>query len=668
MGETGIRYAWIFSLLALMPGASGCYAYDFDFSTWDTTDTDAPAETSDLDVQTEDTAPDEEEVIDVQPDDGPADPDGADADDIEEMDGDATDGDDMVDADADDPELEPEGECGNGDIEPPEECDGDMPQTCTHECPDTSEVPGIRECIECVWVCNTLPDDNCDDIDQDCDTTPDDEYVPYQCGEGVCEADSYCEGGREYCDSGDPTGEDTDCNGIDEDCSGEADDNYEPTVCGQGVCEMDSICFEGEESCEPGDTTGTDDDCDGLDDNCNGMEDENYLPAFTCGDGVCEEDAFCSEGGVEDCEPGGPWSSTDPTCDGNDDDCDTTPDDDYEPHTCGQSLCERESTCIDGDEDCTPGEPSDEICWNEIDENCDTVPDDGCTTCETPVLCPGAVNALASDPTGGRFTGVTGGGSAYQGTCGGGSAPEAVYYVTIPPERGDVDIFATTHGSSFDTVLYARSCECEEEEELTCNDNADTLATSNMYVRDVHPGTYLFFVDGKTGADMGEYQIDIYVTETGANGDRCGNPFLLTPAGYEYSAPNTTCNMSKDYVPNKLGDCGWEGSGETEDVVFYFWVPADATVLSISTCLSITVDNPFDTSLYVRSVCNDASLPNQMGCNEDSDCFGEPLVLSTLALILDRGLYYIFVDGYDWPGDPPPFRECGEFYLSIEGL
>ena len=647
-----------FSLLLALPVFAGCYSYEFDFSAWDATDTDGTTETSDLDVQTEDTAPDEEDVTDVKPEDGPADPDVIEAGDLEEIEADA-------DADADDPEIEDEAACGNGDIEPPEECDGDMPQACTFTCGE-DEIQGIRECIECVWVCNKLPDDNCDDVDQDCDTTPDDGYSPYQCGVGVCAVDSFCEGGREYCVPGDPTGSDTDCNGIDEDCEEGPDDKYEPVVCGQGVCERDSTCVEGEVSCEPGGTTGTDDDCDGLDDNCNGLADENFLPTYTCGEGVCEADAYC-EDGEEKCDEGAS-TGPDENCNGFDEDCDGEEDNHYAPYKCGESLCERDSTCVDGEENCTPGEPAGEICWNEIDENCDTVPDDDCTTCETPVLCPGAVNALAGNPTGGRFTGTTAGGSAYQGTCGGGTAPEAVYYVTVPPERGDVDIFATTHGSSFDTVLYARSCECEAEEELACSDNADTLATSKMYLRNVHPGTYLFFVDGKTGADMGEYQIDIYVTETGANGDRCGNPFLLTPAGYEYSAPNTTCNMSKDYVPNKLGDCGWEGSGETEDVVFYFWVPADATVLSISTCLSITVDNPFDTSLYVRSVCNDASLPNQMGCNEDSDCFGEPLVLSTLALILDRGLYYIFVDGYDWPGDPPPFRECGEFYLSIEGL
>jgi|SRR5215217_6095075 len=47
---------------------------------------------------------------------------------------------------------------------------------------------------------------------------------------------------------------------------------------------------------------------------------------------------------------------------------------------CGVGACRREILrCIDGVEQvCTPGEPSPEICGNEIDDDCDGVIDNGC--------------------------------------------------------------------------------------------------------------------------------------------------------------------------------------------------------------------------------------------------------------------------------------------------
>ncbi|MFH1435250.1 MAG: hypothetical protein ABIJ56_06005 [Pseudomonadota bacterium] len=643
----------LFMALILSLGPAGCFSYEFDFSTWDAEDVRDATETGDLDVQQDEV---EADLSDAQPDDGLAEPDGEDAENVEI---DALDGMDIDDVG--DAEIEGEGECGNSVTEPPEECDGDESESCITEC----DTVGLRECIDCLWVCTALPDDNCNGTDEDCDTTPDDGYVPYQCGLSVCIADSYCEEGHEYCEPGYPTGDDTDCNGIDEDCEGGPDDKYEPYTCGQGVCQRDSTCVEGDESCVPGTTTGTDDDCDGLDDNCNGLDDENYLPTFSCGFGYCEADSYCEEA-EEKCDQGDPRSPTDPTCDGVDDDCDTVEDDEYVPYTCGQSLCERNSTCIGGDEDCTPGESGDEICWNEIDENCDTVPDDGCTTCDTPVLCSGAVDALAGNPTGGRFTGVTGGGSTYQGSCGGGGAPEAVYYFTVEGPD-DVDAFITTHGASFDTVVYVRDCECDTGEELACNDDADGLTTSTIQLHDLHPGTYMVFVDGKTGGDMGGFSLDLYVTPTGLDGDRCGNPVLLPPGGYEYISPNTTCNLSRDYMPAKVGECGlYMVVGDAEDMVFYFWVPADGTTVTFNTCNTLVYEI-METDVYVRKACNNNSAANSPGCDATDPC-GETFdtIFANLTVTLDRGLYYFFLDGYD--DSRPTVFGCGQFWVVVSGL
>jgi hypothetical protein len=125
-----------------------------------------------------------------------------------------------------DSELDPVNEensttCGNGIVDPPgEECDGDEPGTCTTGC----GTEGTRECIACKWVCVPPPDTDCDTEDEDCDTIPDDDYVPTTtCGIGGCRRDSVCTDGEESCTPGtpeaaDPVDEafnDADCDGTD---------------------------------------------------------------------------------------------------------------------------------------------------------------------------------------------------------------------------------------------------------------------------------------------------------------------------------------------------------------------------------------------------------------------------------------------------------------------
>ena len=495
----------------------------------------------------------------------------------------------------------------------------------------------------------------------------DDGYVPaYTCGQGVCEADAFCLEGEEGCEEGDPTGDDTDCNGLDDDCDGEADNHFEPDTCGQGVCERESTCTDGTEECDPGDPTGTDNDCNGLDDNCNGFCDENYTTEETCGLGPCERYYQCVCGD-ESCTRGTPVSPTDTTCNAQDEDCDGVDDDDYIPWTCGQGACERDSTCIDGEEDCVEGEPGMEICGNEIDEDCDGHLDNGCGECSP---CTDAVDVLDPTETGGRFAGSTTGTGEISGSCGGADAPEAVYYFTV---ESAVDVFITTHGSSFDTVVYVRECTCGGDE-TACNDDADGMATSVLHLRDLPAGTYNIFVDGKTDADVGDFQLDVYVTEPGLEGDRCGDPVMLTGDGYTYADPETTCNLTHDYSPattgDGAGDCGmFVGTGLAEEMVFYLWIPSDSTVITLDTCGTIDLDNYLeDTAVYMRSVCNNPGASNQPGCDEDDNCGGGPAdnSLSELTVTLDRGLYYVFVDGYSQPD--PPMHYCGEFLLTVTGL
>jgi hypothetical protein len=321
--------------------------------------------------------------------------------------------------------------------------DNDGVAKCANDCDDNdpNNYPGNTEnCIDgqdndCDSLVDTndpdcpdctptgLPDTNCDGVDDDCDGTPDQGYVPTPttCGQGECASNTgelQCQAGTEVdtcdplagaapeicadpglldedCDGlaneNDPdcdctlTGlPDTNCDGIDDDCNGFPDDGYvSDASCGLGVCgapnNTPSTCGGGvETACQPGpQNEPTDVTCDGLDGDCDGSIDEDYVIDAACGIGVCKTNNTPSScaGGVETaCQPGTPTETPEATCDdGLDNDCDgdadsadvvDCPDIDGD----GDGWTPGEGDCDDTDPNVYPGAPR--ICDGK-DSNCD---------------------------------------------------------------------------------------------------------------------------------------------------------------------------------------------------------------------------------------------------------------------------------------------------------
>jgi hypothetical protein len=263
-----------------------------------------------------------------------------------------------------------------------DDCDGSVDESYSPTYCGTGACRRASTCVGGYESCTPgtgSPDTDCDGIDDDCDGTADESYVPtYTCGVGACVRPSTCSGGVESCAPGPPSGDDSDCDGVDDDCDGGTDEAYTSTyTCGVGACVRGSVCVGGMESCTPG-APGTDNDCDGVDDDCDGLTDEHWV-ATTCGVGACQRTATCTGGAVH-CTPGSPTPDT--TCNGIDEDCDGLTDEHWVATTCGVGACLRTATCTGGTVSCTPGGPTGtpETVCNGVDDDCDGSVDENWVT------------------------------------------------------------------------------------------------------------------------------------------------------------------------------------------------------------------------------------------------------------------------------------------------
>jgi hypothetical protein len=178
------------------------------------------------------------------------------------------------------------------------------------------------------------------------------------------------------------------CNGDDDDCDSFIDEDYVsiPTSCGVGVCAASGIlsCNAGveEDSCVENSPSGISESiCNGDDDDCDSSIDEDYAPSSTnCGFGVCVASGTlsCSNGVEEDSCVEGPQTGADADCNNIDEDCDGVADDNYvsTSTTCGVGVCGANGTlsCNSGVEEdsCIEGPQTgpDDDC-DGLDDDCD---------------------------------------------------------------------------------------------------------------------------------------------------------------------------------------------------------------------------------------------------------------------------------------------------------
>lgn len=186
------------------------------------------------------------------------------------------------------------------------------------------------------------------------------------------------------------------CDGKDNDCDGEVDEGCEclegdSEDCYTGPMGTDGVgtCKTGTRTCDPatnkfGPCMGevlpaAMDACDGQDEDCNGTADDN-IPDISCGVGACAATApGCVNGVVGTCVPGQPSQEQ---CDGIDNDCDQLTDESFpqDGMQCDsglQGICAAgKMVCMGGMAMCVPNQMAVMEECDDLDNDCNGVVDD----------------------------------------------------------------------------------------------------------------------------------------------------------------------------------------------------------------------------------------------------------------------------------------------------
>jgi len=268
--------------------------------------------------------------------------------------------------------------------------------------------------------------------------------------------------------------------------------------------------------------------------------------------------------------------------------------------------------------------PSTEICGNGIDEDCDTMADDGCAPLTMNDTCATAHNL----GEGGEFTAqiLPTSTADVSPTCGGAGGDLFFRFQLLVPEL----VYLSTYGSSIDTVMALYSgATCGTES--ACVDDGCALTQGHL-VRTLPAGDYVVAVKAKTAGANGIVKMNLQRSP-------CTSAQPISAPGV-YSGNNTAATNQYSL------SCG--GVGGVDDLWYFASCPS-STSLSVQTCGAT-----WDTVVGVKQ---GSCRSNESDCDDDGcGTAGRGSRLTTQ--LTKPGLWFIVVDGYD-------ANDRGAYSLSV---
>jgi cysteine-rich repeat protein len=528
----------------------------------------------------------------------------------------------------------------------------------TGACTAACAIPDASAC--------TPPAERCDGIDNDCDTVVDDGYTCVRGATVPCTATCGTTGSGTCTTSCSvPTGPactppaET-CNGADDDCDGTPDDGFTCAAGSNGTCTTSCgstgtrVCSA---SCAWGTCTPPGEMCNGIDDDCDTLVDEDSTctpgttvacttTCGTTGSGTCT--SSCGIPGPSACVPPAE------TCNGVDDDCDFSTDETFDCVRGASGVCA--TSCLTtGTRVCSTAcswgacTPPAEIC-NGIDDDCDTVCDEG-STC-----CAGTAETCTTS------CGTAGGRRTCQSGC--------TWSACVPPVETCNGVDDDCDGATDETFECragstgactascgspgTRTCDatcgwgtCTPPAEI-CNgiDDDCDLATDEGWIC-ASGSARTCAVGSCTGTEICMTDCDWGPCSMGAApaNDVCSGRIVITPTpGASINYTGSTCAAANNwsYACPSSGTAAAGG-----DVVYEFTLTAAMDV-------TINLTGTYNAALFLRR--GGTSCPGTASAGADCGMAGSVSAISVPALAV--GTYWIIVDGRT-------ATDAGDFSLTV---